>query len=294
MIRIGYPCQNKTIGCGSVHSFRLASFTEERCLESIRRNVACVEQILAWNVAQGVLFFRITSELVPFATHPINTLSWEEIMTEDLARIGEYARKNKVRISMHPDQFVLLNSPDETIVSKSIADLAYHSRILDLMGQGSDAKIQIHVGGVYGDKQGAMDRFVKRYEQLPDYIKRRLIIENDDRLYSVQDCLALSEKTGVPILFDTFHHELLNDGESVRDACERAGETWRRGDGTPMIDYSSQEPGARRGKHADHIDLDHFKRIMNELRDLERDVMLEIKDKEVSVLAAISHLKNAR
>jgi UV DNA damage endonuclease len=187
---------------------------------------------------------------------------------------------------MHPDQFTLINSPDEDIFRRSVAELEYHARVLDLMGLDGSARIQIHAGGVYNDKAASIDRFCSRFERLPDAVRRRLVLENDDRLYRVADCLLISRRTGVPVLFDSFHHRLNSCGESVAEALANAAATWKRADGPPMVDYSSQKKGARAGSHAESIDLRHFAGFIAATAAMDFDLMLEIKDKEKSAVRA--------
>ena len=124
---------------------------------------------------------------------------------------------------MHPDQFTLVNSPDPEIFKRSAAELAYHARVLDLLGLDLTARIQIHVGGVYGDKAASLDRFCRRFERLPAAVRRRLAVENDDRLYRVSDCLLISRRTGVPVIFDSFHHRLNSGGEGVAAGAGHGG-----------------------------------------------------------------------
>jgi UV DNA damage endonuclease len=193
---------------------------------------------------------------------------------------------------MHPDQFVLLNSPDEGVLKRSIADLEYHVRVLDLMGLDHAAKIQIHVGGVYGDKTEAMTRFAKRYEQLDPAIRNRLVIENDERLYTLSDCLRVHEMTGIPIIPDAFHHALLNHGEEFGELLPRVEKTWNTADGIPMVDYSSQDLQRRPGAHAEHIVRNDFQRFLLATRPHNFDIMLEIKDKERSALEALDIARN--
>jgi len=116
------------------------------------------------------------------------------------------------------------------------------------------------------------------------------VVENDDRLYSVADCLRISRRTGVPVLFDSFHHQLNGKGESAAAALALAAATWKKADGPPMVDYSSQLQDARRGSHAEHIDLRHFARFVKSASGMDFDIMLEIKDKERSALRARAQL----
>ena len=188
---------------------------------------------------------------------------------------------------MHPDQFVLLNAPDKGILQRSIADLVYQVQVLDLMGLDRSAKVQVHVGGVYGDKPASIDRFVKQYDLLDTTIRDRLVIENDERLYTLNDCLAIHERTGIPVIADTFHHSLHNTGEQFTSLLDPVRKTWKAHDGIPMVDYSLQEPGKRVGAHALHIEAEDFRQFLKETMPADFDIMLEIKDKEKSALAAL-------
>ena len=196
-------------------------------------------------------------------------------------------RSHGMRVSMHPDQFTLINSLDDRVFENSVKELVYHAQVLDLMGLDTSAKIQIHVGGIYGDKERSMIRFVTRFDMLDEIVKRRLVIENDDRCYSLRDCLRISSKTGVPVLFDNFHHEINSSGETVQEAFGRFIKTWKEKDGLPMVDYSSQKRGCKKGKHDEKINIKHFKEFLEKSKPYDFDIMLEIKDKERSALKAI-------
>jgi len=223
---------------------------------------------------------------VPFASHPICKFDWTHYFAARLADLGQFIRDHEFRISIHPDQFIVLNSPDQEIVERCIAELEYHGKLLDAMDLDPSAKIQLHVGGVYGDKKVASSRFISNYERLPLAIKRRLVIENDDRLYSIRDCLEINIITKIPIIFDTLHHECHSSGETLREALEEIRKTWCDSDGIPMVDYSSQAPGQKAGKHAKSIDANEFKKFIEDTEGLDFDIMLEIKDKEISTSIA--------
>jgi UV DNA damage endonuclease len=292
-MRIGYPCINRTIGCTGDHTFRLQSYSEERLIATVAENLACLQQILAFNLRHGLLFFRITSDLVPFASHPVNQFGWQAHFQPQFLEIGQFIAEHGIRISMHPDQFTLINSLDTAVFERSIKELEYHADVLDLLGLDTTAKLQIHVGGTYGDKEKSMQRFIERFAKLDERLRSRLVIENDDRLYTLRDCLRIHAETGIPVLFDVFHHEVNSSGESIHKALKLVTQTWGKRDGVPMIDYSSQEPGERARKHAETIDLAHFKRFLETLNDLgfDGDLMLEIKDKEKSAVKAVAVLK---
>ena len=154
-MRIGYPCINRSIGCTPSRTFRLSSYTGNRLRDTVKENLACLAKILEYNKDNHLLFFRITSDLVPFASHPVCTFPWQEYFSGEFGQIGEYIRNHGFRISMHPDQFVLLNTTDEGVLRRSIADLVYQVQVLDLMGLDNSAKVQIHVGGSMAIRQQA-------------------------------------------------------------------------------------------------------------------------------------------
>ncbi|HII72447.1 TPA: UV DNA damage repair endonuclease UvsE [Candidatus Woesearchaeota archaeon] len=292
-MKIGYPCINTSIGCTANSTFRLASYSEERLIETVDKNIDCLMKILRWNKEKGIMFFRIGSGIVPFASHPICRFNWQRHFLDRFRQAGELVDETGMRVSTHPDQFIVLNSPDKDIVKRSIAELQYHADFMDAMGLSGEMKIQLHVGGVYGDRESAMQRFAKTYRGLSESIKKRLVIEDDERMYSVKDCLKVSRmsgtgtKAGIPVIVDTLHHSCNNNGESIREAIESAAETWRKKDGTPIVDYSTQAKGEKKGKHAEHIDINDFKGLLEKTKGLDFDIMLEIKDKEKSALKAL-------
>ena len=285
-MRIGYPCINRTIGCQGNKTFRLKSDSRERLVETVQNNLDCLLAVLRFNLKHDILFFRITSDLIPFASHPICRFDWQNHFKPKLRRIGDLVRENRMRVSMHPNQFTLINSQDPKIFKRSRKELLYHCQVLDLMGLDLSAKVQIHVGGVYGDKRRSRRRFSQRFDKLDQAIRSRLAIENDDRNFTLRDCLDVHQETEVPVILDTLHHEVNSSGETIEQVLPELKTTWRKRDGLPMIDYSSQEKERRKGKHAESIDLKDFDRFLRKTQPFDFDVMLEIKDKEKSALKA--------
>jgi len=286
-MRIGYPCINRTITCQANKTFRLKSYSEERFIDTVENNLDCLKKILEFNLQHQILFFRISSDIIPFASHPVQTVEWVNHFKDHFNEIGSFIKKHRMRISMHPDQFIVLNTKRDDVLQRSIQELEYHAMFLDALKLNHTAKIQLHVGGVYGDKQQSMNRFIDQFDLLSKNVKQRLVIENDDRSYMVKDCLFISNHINIPVLLDVFHHQLHNNGESVRDVLEQTKETWKDADGLPMVDYSSQQENQKRGKHAQHINRDDFIKFLEDSKDFDVDVMLEIKDKEVSAIEAI-------
>ena len=291
MNKIGYPCINYSIGCRPDAGFILRNYSKKRFLNVTRKNLECLFKILEFNLKNNILFFRISSDIIPFASHPVCNVNWIKEFKDLFEEIGYFIRKNDIRISMHPDQFVVLNSENKSVLKNSIRELIYHAEFLDALNLDEKAKIQIHVGGLYDDKDLSIKRFIKNYNKLPEIVKRRLVIENDEKNYSVKDCLKIYEEIGIPIVFDNLHHEVLNNGEDIREAMIMCFKTWQEKDGLPMIDYSQQNKKKRRGSHAETLDPKEFRLFVEKVKDLKFDIMLEIKDKEKSALKALKILK---
>jgi UV DNA damage endonuclease len=292
-MKIGYPCINRSVGCTANRTFRLASYSDKKMREIVSHNLDCLQMTLEFNVKNNLFFFRIGSGFIPFASHPICTFDWKQEFKSEFQSIGRYIHKHNFRISMHPDQFVLINALNEKIIENSISELLYHSELLDQFELDETAKMQIHVGGVYGDKEAAIERFIESYKKLPQQITKRLVVENDDNRFSVKDCLEIHQEVSVPIVFDTLHHECLNKGESMQNALTSCLKTWKKKDGLPFIDYSTQDKEKRKGAHTFHIDIEHFKTFIKSVGTLDFDIMLEIKDKELSALEAIQFIKSS-
>lgn len=289
-MRIGYPCSNLSAGCSASRTFRLASYSPERLITTVQQNLECLERILQWNLDHDIRFFRISSDTIPFASHPVMTFGWQQHFADQFAALGGFIQRHDMRINMHPGQYILLNAPKQEVVDRSIAELTYHAELLDLLGLDHTHKMQIHPGGVYGDKPAAMERFIVRHRELPDIVRKRLVIENDERQYALADNLDIHRKTGIPLLFDTFHHSIFNNGEGLAEAFALFMPTWD-GHGVPMMDYSSQHGEKQAGAHTKSIDMADFGAVMAQLGDREVDVMLEIKDKEHSALKALECAK---
>lgn len=287
-IRIGYPCLNYSLDCRNNLSFRLASYNPKRFKKAVENNLTCLKKILEYNLKHALMFFRITSDLIPFGSHPICKIKWWQEYKKEFVGIGRFIKKNKMRVSLHPGQYTVLNSNREEVVEKSILELEYHTRILDAMELDKTHKIQIHVGGVYGEKEKSIARFVRNYQKLNKNIRERLAIENDDKSYSLSDCMQISKKVDIPVIFDWYHHQIINNEESLDWSLKATNQTWKKSDGVMILDYSSQKQGELSSRHTEHININDFKKFLIKLKKnkISADVMLEIKDKEKSALLA--------
>ena len=291
-MKIGYPCINLSFDCRSSRTFRFKNYSKERLISTVKGNLECLQKILQYNLEKDIKFFRITSDLVPFASHKVMNTDWQEIFQSQFNEIGKYIKKNNMRITMHPGQYTVLNSTREGVFRRSLKEIKYHVEVLDLMGLDATAKVQVHVGGVYNDKEKSKARFIQRYNNYKQKIKDRLVIENDDKSYNLADCLEIYQKTDIPIIFDIYHHTCNKSGESIKEGFKKFTKTWNRKDGLPIIHYSDEHPIKGKPSHSEHIKMSNFKKFIIETKDFNFDIMLEIKDKETSALEAIKYLRN--
>jgi UV DNA damage endonuclease len=287
-MRVGYACVNTQLP-SPARTTRLANATPERLRELTAANLDALEAILSWNEEHGIEVFRLTSNLVPFASHPANDLPWLDEFEERLAAIGRLMKQMKARVSTHPAQYIVLSSERPDVVSAAISELEYHARLLRAFGLDASHKIVLHMSGRPVD--ATVVRFKEGFARLSADARSRLAIENDER-WTLAEVLAACEPLGVPVVFDAFHHQLAPslDG-SVRRAVLRAGETWRACDGRQEVHFSTQAAGRRPGAHAKSLDDWAFSAFVDEVGDLPLDCVLEVKDKEQSTLRALELIR---
>ena len=290
-LRVGYACVNTQLPSSS-RTVRLANATDERLRELIATNLDALDTILRWNVAHEIAVFRLTSNLIPFASHAVNRLAWWDEFAPRLRVLGRLMKRHGMSISTHPGQYTVLSSERAPVVDAALAELEYHARLLDAFGLGPSHKVVLHVGGASRETASTSERFERAFERLSAGAAKRLVLENDER-WPLADVLPIAARVGVPVVFDAFHHSLAPsfDGAGIRELVVRAGSTWTPRDGRQEVHFSSQQAGRRPGAHADTIDLDEFERFVEDVGDLPVDCVLEVKDKERSALRAQAVLR---
>ena len=283
---IGYACLNIGTPQTNIRSVMQRNATPEKLTEVIAHNLEALEKMVDYNIANDIRLYRISSDLIPFGSSPVNALDWPEIHKEAFDRIGAKIRNSGMRVSLHPGQYTVLNSPTEDVVERAIEDLIYHDKILTALGTDKKNKIVLHVGGIYGDKEAALDRFADNFQRLPETVQNRLIIENDDRLYNIEEVLGLANRLQFPAVYDNLHHAINPPPSGGNDQywIAEAKKTWKEADGNQKIHYSQQAPSKRSGAHTDTIQLDTFLKFYNQLDDSTIDIMLEVKDKNLSAI----------
>ena len=294
MVNLGYACINITLGEQGVTTNRgmiRRTFLEkgvQYASQLALQNVQALLQIVEWNVANGIKVFRVTSDLFPWASeYKLEELPDFAEIRETLEAVG----RHRMRISAHPGPFNKLAGSGATLVN-TIKDLETHSQIFDLMGLPATHwhKINIHVGGAYGDKEDTLKRFAENFKLLSHNLRGRLTVENDDKpgLYTVKDLKPMSDSTGIPIVFDYFHHKLHPGGLTEEEAFIMAYDTW---DVRPVFHYSSsrrdnEDPSVKKEAHSDWV----YEEINTYGREV--DIVLETKMKEASLLKYIEQYGN--
>lgn len=242
----------------------------------------------------GIGSFRIMSPLFPRMTHPgvgyqLSDLPDSEQIAALLAQVKRSSAEYDIRLSFHPDQFVVLSSPHAKVVENSLQELEYQGMLAEAVG--ADV-INIHGGGVYGDKQAALGRFCGQFTSLSERVRQRLTLENDDISYTVRDLLPVCEKLAIPLVYDVHHHRCNPDGLTVDEATLLAGATWqvvRREQYCHISSPKNGWGGSDPKPHADYIELSDFPELWID-REMTLDV--EAKSKELAVVQLMEDLKN--
>jgi UV DNA damage endonuclease len=283
-LRVGYACVHTELPSAS-RTMRLSNATPDRIREVTAINLDALAAILRWNLDHGIEVFRISSNTIPFGSHPVNTVCWWDEFAPELAELGRLM--HGMSISTHPGQYTVLGSQRPEVVDASIAELEYQALLLRSFGLDAGHKLVIHLSGT-------PDRFAESVERLSPDARARLTVENDER-WSLADVLSLAQGLELPVVFDAFHHRLnpsLTELD-VRGATLLAGETWMPADGRQEVHFSTQEPGKRPGAHSSTLDAEAFAEFVDAVGDLALDCVLEVKDKERSALVAQRLLRAA-
>lgn len=300
-LRLGFPV--KVMGAG-----RLKSNDTRRWQKGphLKTSLEYLDATLDYLARHGIAMYRLSSDLAPYATHP-DMPQFHGMVAEsdaELRAAGAKAKRLGIRLSFHPSQYVLLNSPDPELTRRSVADLTSQAEMLDRMGLGPEAVVVTHVGGTYGDVAASRRRWAETWPTLPEHVRRRLVLEHDDVRFSAADVLWLHGETGVRLIFDYQHFWCLNPERlDMVETVRRILATWPAGV-RPKLHYSSPRTEFRALKrldrttkrrklvlqppiwtgHADFTNPFEFARFMRDMDSFTFDVMLEGKAKDLSLL----------
>lgn len=294
-INLGYACINTELSKEGISfkTLRLPNLRNIKLIESvIENNINVIYHIIKYNISNNIKLYRMTSEIFPFMSYidvnnkplyMMENLDNYEIITLKLKEIGKLAKSNNIRLTFHPSHFNCIASLNKSVVKTSILDLTRHAKIMDLMELENSRynKINIHIGGFYDGKEKTLKRFEKIYnDYLPDSVKNRLTLENDDRpnLYAMEDLIDISVKNKIPIVFDTLHYHCNPGKLSYDESYNMAYDTWPK-EIIPIFHHSSskkiEKPSSLQRTHADYI----YDKFVNS-NDKDIYVILEAKAKE--------------
>ncbi|GMQ58572.1 UV DNA damage repair endonuclease UvsE [Vallitalea sediminicola] len=257
-------------------------------------NLQDLEKILNYNIENDIHFYRLTSNLVPLATHP-DVVDWDyrKFFSIDFEYIGKIIKKHSMRVDLHADQFNVINSVKKEVVEKTITNLYFLAMILEDINL-PDGKIIIHVGGSIGGKKEAINRFITNFKHFPKVITDKIIIENDDKIFNIIDVLELCNELKVPMVLDAHHYRCNNEGEKLEDYIEDIFDTWNNDKWLPKIHYSSGKDSEFDRKHSDYIFAKEFINLIEQVRSVQNrdfDIMLESKKKEKALFKLMEDIK---
>lgn len=285
-IGLGFFCSTSDNKLSTNHKIRLANLNKESLYRVFYWNLEDFIKLLDISRSMGLSIFRLGSNFIPFASHPRFNKEWLEDIERSLREKSTLIKSYGIRITMHPGQYVVLNSNDLSVVDRSLRELEYHFWVLDTLGLGSESIVVVHVGGIYGDKQKAIKNLYRVLEE-NKWLLRRLALENDERYYTVKDVIEIAESFNIPAIYDHFHHKLNSSSFNV----DRLISTWR---GLPLeIHVSSEnERSNRHGEHGDYVKAEDFIEATQLFpEDVRVDVVIEAKKKEYAIARLLKDLR---
>lgn len=294
-IRLGYVALPVTIPLTASKTLTLTSYKklgvkrgEEKRTKLLEENLESFLNILKYNRANDVMFYRMTSHLVPLLTYP---KSYNNILMKHkskLKEIGNFIKENDMRVDMHPDQYLVLNSTNPSVVENTISSLEYYNSLMKLLDLKTN--IILHIGSSQEGKIKAMKRFEENFNKLSKSIKNKIAIENDDKVFNIRNTLTLAKKLKIPMVLD-YHHFLVNkNNEKIEDFIVDIFSTWKI---TPKIHFSSPKSKKEKRSHHDFIDSDMFIDFIEKIKfcDTNFDVMIEAKQKDEALFRLVRELK---
>ncbi|WP_181347485.1 UV DNA damage repair endonuclease UvsE [Thalassobacillus sp. CUG 92003] len=273
----------------------------EQRLEDLNRitrtNLEHTIRALHHNIAQEIELYRFSSSLVPLATH--QEVDWDYITPfQDLyLTIGDLVKEHGLRTSFHPNQFTLFTSDKAHVSGNAVHDMNYHYAVLEAMGLEKQAAINLHVGGAYGNKSAAIDRFHANLKQLSKPVKQQMTLENDDKTYTATETLEICEREGIAMMFDYHHYWANRDSEeSLEELLPRIFQTWQNHPWPPKVHISSPKSEQQFRSHADYVDVEFAKPFLKQLKAIDQDVdvMIEAKQKDKAALQFVEDVAAIR
>lgn len=301
-VRLGYVAialnLDKVTSSSTVTYSRYSKInSEEERLKKLKEvtysNLEALEVILNYNIGHKIHFYRITSNLIPLATHPDVMWDYKKYFRQDFLKLGNIIKKSNMRVDSHPDQFNVINSTRESVIQSTLINLSNSVDIFELMDY-KLGKMVIHIGSSQGGKEESIKRFIRNFNNFPRRIQERLILENDDKVFTAKDVLQICKNLKVPMVLDIHHHNCKNEGEDIGDLLDDIFNTWNDESIPPKLHFSTPKEFENDRKHADYIDADNFVSFIKLVKskvNRDMDVMIEAKKKDKAMLKLIEDLK---
>lgn len=297
-VRLGYVALSKALDDVTTSStitytnYINKNYNTSKLLEITKNNLDSLYEIIKYNVKNNFHFYRLTSKLVPLATHDKVDFDYITPLLDEYKKIGKLINDNNIRVDTHPDQYAVLNSMDSKIVKNTVEILEYHYKIMDAIGI-KDKIIILHVGSSACGKKASITRFINNFNKLPDHIKKCIAVENDDKVYNIKDVLELCHKINVPMVLDYHHFICNNEKEDINDYLKEIIDTWNGK--LPKMHFSSPKSKLKKEfrSHSDYINKECFIGFINILKkqDKDIDIMLEAKAKDDAISRLVRCLK---
>lgn len=297
-VRLGYVAISKAMEDTTTSStitytnYVNKNYTIDKLLEITKNNLDSLEKIIMYNVKNNIHFYRLTSKLVPLATHDKVSFDYITPIKDKYEKIAKLINENNIRIDTHPDQYAVLNSMDKKIVKNTFEILEYHYKILEAL-KIKNKIIILHVGSSVAGKKASITRFINNFNKLPSYIKECIAIENDDKTYNILDVLDLCNKIKVPMVLDYHHYICNNNKEKLEDYISEIISTWKNMN--PKFHFSSPKSNLKKEfrSHHDYINSGDFMAFLKIIKPYNKDVdiMLEAKAKDDAISRLVRELK---
>lgn len=296
MLGLGFACISKSMKeNGKFKTMSVKTFEGLEPKERAKKlraatvdNLYNVRKIMLWCIENGIRLYRLSSDLIPLATYLPDWHWWEDTDIRNMcSRIKELVDEGKIRISMHPDHFCVLNSDKEDVVRRSTAILEHHNRLSNMVG---NKILVIHVGSGTGGKKKAMERFITNFNTLNDDIKNKIAVENDDKIFNAEDVLKLCEYLTIPMVLDIHHHNCNHEKDNLPELMDRIRATWKGQ--RPKVHLSSGKSCPTDRHHADFIAFEDYKHAVQLVKD-DFDIMMECKEKDLAVLAIMNQITSS-
>lgn len=299
LVRLGYVAIAKTIDEISYnHTITYTALqklpTTERQIKLdtiMKENLNNLKKVLQYNVQNKISFFRFSHNMVPLATHPDVTFDYITPYQKKWSAIGKYIKNHHLRIDSHPDQFCVLNSIEEKTIKNSIKMLSYQYELYQAMEL--EGHTVIHIGSSKPTKEEALKRFAETFQKLPSAISSMILLENDDKTFTVAETLSICEQLQIPMVLD-YHHYYCNPGKDhLEELLPRIIATWKGMSLPVKMHFSSPKSKKEKRAHHETIDVHTFIKFLELLKPYlnEVDIMLECKGKDEALFRLSRQLK---